>query len=414
MTEYNFEIQQGETPFNQLVRISVDKLNKLHDMDWLEVKEQFGFDQSAESLRKYARGWKLLSDNAEAEEMGKPDVSQIKYKETTEVLHDGSHKSDKLVSMSAEQSKDVNYLLEAHGFDSSEWELSNAKNSMWNMNSATEGVQTLFSSKITVKPRGNGFNMDKLLETIRQETNVITVETPRMTDEKLLEIPLFDMHFGIADLDYYMNTLDKIKKKIHSAKWDTVVFVIGQDLFHNDGFTGQTTSGTMIDKVNMEEAWEDADTFYSILIRDALQNSKKVNIIFSSGNHDQAIGFAFVKMLQAKFTQAKFDTEMRQRKGFTWNNLFLGFSHGDKGANRIEKNFLAEHGKAIAEAKIVEIHTGHYHSEKTKDDYGIVVRTLATKAKTDDWHLDNGFIGSMKRFQLFEYSKDSLEAIHYV
>lgn len=413
MTEYNFERQQDETEFNQLVRISIDKINKLHSMDWLDVKEQFNFDQSAETLRKCAAGWKMLVDNEELKELSNPEANP-KYKETTEILNDGSHKSDKLITMSSEESKDVNYLLKAHGFDVEDWELTNARNNIWNVNTTAQGVQTLFSSKITVKPIGNGFNMEKLLETIKRETQPITVVQPVKVENKLLEIPLFDMHFGIADLEYYSASYSRILNKIESNSWDTILFAVGQDLFHNDGFTGKTTSGTMIDKVDMEKAWNDADSFYTELIKSSLNNSKNVHVVFSNGNHDQGIGFGFVKMLEAKFPQAIFDTRMKQRKGYVWNELFLGFSHGDKGAKRLEKNFLSEYGKEIANASVVEIHSGHIHHEVTKDDFGIVVRSLATNAKTDGWHEDNGFIGAMKRFQLFEYSVDTLDAVYYV
>lgn len=414
MSEYNFERQQDETAFSQLVRVSIDKLNKLHNMDWLDVKEQFDFEHSAETLRKYASGWKMQAENEDAAEMTEVDISNIKYKETTEILSDGSYKSDKLISMSSEDSKNVNYLLKAHGFSTDEWELVNARNNIWNVNSTTQGVQTLFSSKIAVKPKSNGFNMSNLLEAIKKDIKPIAVERQNTSSEKLLEIPLFDMHFGIADLAYYNETYTRISNKIQSEKWNTILFVVGQDLLHNDGFTGKTTSGTLIEQVNTEQAWADADSFYTNLITLALKESQNVNVIFSNGNHDQGISYGFVKMLEAKFPQAEFDTKMRQRKGFVWNDLFLGFSHGDKGGKRLEKNFLSEFGKEIAKATIVEIHSGHIHHEVTKDDFGIVVRSLATGAKTDGWHQDNGFIGAIKRFQLFEYTHDTLETIHYV
>lgn len=402
-----------ESNFDYKVRLCVAKLNKEHDLDWSELIDILNLNCSPDHLRKLSYAYKEMLEERESDEMSKPE-NIIKYKETNEILSDGSQKSDKLISMSAEQSKDKNYLLAAHGFDANEWEVVNARSNIWNTNSIVQGVQTLYSSKLTVKPKSNGFNMEKLLEVIKQEVKPIIIDSPTRSENKLLEIPLFDMHFGVANLDYYSNTYDKILNKIKAVKWDTILFVIGQDLFHNDGFTGKTTAGTMIEKVDIEKAWEDADSFYTSLIHYALENSKNVEVIFSNGNHDQALGFAFVKTLEAKFSQVKFDTRMKQRKEFTWNDLFLGFSHGDKGSNRLGKNFLSEHGKAIASAKIVEIHSGHIHHEVTKDDFGIVIRSLSTKAKTDDWHEDNGFIGSMKRFQLFEYSSDSLDGIHYV
>lgn len=415
MQNYDYSRQQNESKFQHLVRVSVDKLNKLHNKEWIDIKEEFDFNHSAESLRKYASGWKILFENGGIEQLeDSNDEPLIKYKETTEILNDGSQKSDKLIKMSVEQSKDADYLLEVHGFDKNEWTLVSARNNLWNTKNQTQGIQTLYSSRITVKPKVNGLNIEKLMEVVKEEVTPINVHRVIDKGEKLLEIPLFDMHFGIADLDYYKDTYARIENKIISNKWDTILFVTGQDLLHNDGFTGKTTAGTIIEKVNMEQAISDAKQFYINLIKVALANSENVHVIFSNGNHDQALGYLFVQILEATFPQVKFDTEMKPRKSFIWNDIALFFTHGDKGANRMTRNFLTEYGKEIAKAKVVEIHSGHLHSEKSKDDFGIVVRTLGTGAKTDDWHEEQGFIGSMKRFQLFEYSKDSLDGIYYV
>ncbi|MFF3147378.1 hypothetical protein ACFVRU_38055, partial [Streptomyces sp. NPDC057927] len=290
-----------------------------------------------------------------------------------------------------------------------------ARNNIWNVSSESQGVQTLFSSKISVKPLKNGLNIDKLIEVIKIETKPIYINKEiNNNSEKLLEIPLFDMHFGIADLDYYKDTYSRIEHKIKSAKRDTILFIIGQDLLHNDGFEGKTTSGTMIDKVDMDKAWNDADTFYTNLIKVALSNSSKVNVIYSNGNHDKGISYGFVKMLEAKFPQVEFESSMKQRKAFMYHEVFIGITHGDKGGVRMTKNFYAEYGKDIANASVVEVHSGHLHHEKSKDDLGFLVRTLATGAKTDLYHYDNGWVGAHKRFQLFEYSKDSLDGIYYV
>jgi hypothetical protein len=68
----------------------------------------------------------------------------------------------------------------------------------------------------------------------------------------------------------------------------------------------------------------------------------------------------------------------------------------------------------IAKAKVREIHIGHLHGEDSKDDYGIMVRTLPTQNKEDEWHDENGYVGKNKRFMAFEYSKDNLEGTYYV
>lgn len=411
--KYNFDKRQDETPFKHLVRVSIDKINKLHNKDWTDIKEEFNFEHSSDHLRKLAQGWKMLDDHEESETMANAK-EDVKYKETTEIMNDGSYKSDKLISMSDEDSKDAKYLLEAHGFNSDDWEITNARNSMWNANSKKNGLQTLFSSKITVKPKNGRFNMEKLLESIGRRTNPILVNREKKESERLLEIPLFDMHFGIADLAYYKETYDKVVGKIQSKDWDTILLIAGQDLIHTDGFTGQTTKGTMIEPIDTEQAWQDADDFYTGLIKESLSNSNNVEVIYSDGNHDQGISFGFVKMLEAKFPQAKFDSTMKTRKVFTWNDICLIFFHGNVGKNRIQKTSYSEFGKEIANSKLAEIHSGHYHSQAVKDDFGLVMRTLATKAITDTWHKEQGFIGSYKAFQLFEFSPENLEAIYYV
>lgn len=412
MTEYNFDKLQGETKFRHLVRLAVGKLNKEHNMDWLELVDMFGLEYSAETLRKKSYGWKDFVENEEIEQLNDEEVT---YKETTEILANGSHKSDKLVRMSAEQSKDVDYLLSAHGFNKETWELVNAKNNIWNVYSKQDGIQSLYSSKITVKPRSSGgFDLDKLIASL-DKIKPIIVEKQNLTDaSKLLEIPLYDMHFGVSDIEYYQPHLKEIVYKIKSRKWDKILFVIGQDLLHNDNFKGQTANGTMIEKVNMEKAFNDALTFYTTLIKEAMPQANNIECIYVKGNHDESISYGFFRTLGATFPQVNFESSMKQRKAFTWENVFIGLTHGDKGANRLFENYITEYGKLIAKADIREIHSGHIHVEKSKNQFGIMQRTLATANKTDDWHEDNGFVGAEKRFQLFEYSPSSLDAIYYI
>jgi UDP-2,3-diacylglucosamine pyrophosphatase LpxH len=414
MTDYNFDKLQGETKFRHLVRLAIAKLNKEHPLDWLELVDMFNLDYSAETLRKKSYGWKDFIENEELEKLNTEE--EITYKETTEILSNGSHKSDKLVRMTAEQSKDVNYLLASHGFDDESWELVNAKNNIWNVHSKQDGVQTLYSSKITVKPKTNAFDFNKFLELISKKVEPITIEKKSSgnSPSKLLEISLYDMHFGVSSLEYYKNHLHEIVYRIQSRSWKKILFVIGQDLLHNDNFKGQTANGTFIEKVNMEKAFNEALKFYVTLITEAMKHSESVECRYVKGNHDESISYGFFRTLQATFPQVEFVGNLKQRTAFTWEKIFIGLTHGDKGANRIVENFISEYGKLIAHAEVKEIHAGHIHTEKSNDNFGIMKRSLSTANKTDDWHDDNGFIGANKRFQLFEYSPNSLDAIYYV
>lgn len=355
--------------------------------------------------------WKGFQQSQELEDDNNDTPN---YRSEVEIFKDGSQKSDKLIKMSVEDSKNSEFLLKSHGYNSNEWEIINAKSSIWNQHNKVDGTLTLFSSKITVKPKVVGFDFDKFLEKAKKEITPVHIEN-RVTDgEGLLEIPLFDLHFGVNTYEDYIPVRDKILTKIRSKKWDKIFFIIGQDLLHNNGFDGKTSSGTPIEKVDMDKAWDDAFKFYCELINDAQNNSNNTECSYSIANHDDSMSWALVKCLKVKFPDIDFDTSKKVRKAFVWNDIFIGYSHGHKGANRLHENFLSDFGKLMAVAKVVEIHTGHIHTETAKDKFGVLVRTLSTKGKTDDWHEDNGFVGAHKRFQLFEYSTDCLEAINYI
>jgi hypothetical protein len=335
------------------------------------------------------------------------------YKETVEILSDGSQKSDKRVKMSAEQSKDINFLLEAHGFDKDEWELVNAKNNIWNAYSKQDGIMQLYSSKITVKPKKNQTSLETILEAIKDITPIHIDTKPVETDNGLLEIPLFDTHFGISSYEHYKPTQNKIMNLL-SKQWREVLFIIGQDLLHHDNFRSTTASGTAIEQVDFAKAWEDARKMYEPMIEQSIKCSKIVKVMYSKGNHDESMSWAFVQMLKSRFPQVHFDDAITERKAHTFGKVFIGITHGDKARRNLHNLFPVEFPLEWSQAKTRELHTGHYHKEDANDIYGMMVRTLATRNKTDQWHKDNGFVGAHKRFMVFEYSETELESIHYV
>lgn len=385
---------------------------------YLEVAEylnkKFGFNITDESVRhafnKYGKNQNLTEDVSE-----EVNDDLIEYKGTHEILKDGSHVSDRLILMSREEEKDPEYLLRAHGFDPNKWKLISARNNFWHVYSVEDGQKISYASRITVKPLEEEFSYEDFIEHIKQSKPIqLKLKRQKIDDKRLLEISTYDMHFPISDYNYYKPTQNRIYNKITSRHWEEIVFSIGSDLFHNDDFRGRTASGREIQHVDMEKAWDDARVFYEPLIREATKNSNRVKIIFIKGNHDESMSWAFVQMLKARFPQLDFDDSFQERKIHTFHSVFIGFTHGDKNKKNLHNIFPAEFPKQWAKAKTKEIHVGHLHREDAIDHFGTVVRTLSTRNRTDQWHLDNGYIGSIKRFQLFEYSKTDLESIHYV
>jgi hypothetical protein len=407
----------------KLLAIGIQKRNKEIDSTWQELAEEYGgeFFQDGDSFRcwvknqVYRNGFRDIqvekSDNDELE------TAKEKYKEEVQIHNDGSQTSNKLVKMSLQDSKNPEFLLKAHGYDVSSWELISARSNIWNTYSKKHGIQQLYSSTISVRPLKNGFSIEKLIESFdRIKPFEAEIEKINITNEqRLLEIPLFDAHFGISDYEYYKPTQARIMTFINSKKWQEILFVVGQDLIHNNDFKGNTANGTHIEVVDMQKAWEDCCKFYEPLINRATKQSGNVKIIYSKGNHDETISWAFVKYLAARFPEAIFDDDFEERKIHIFNKIFIGITHGDKANNKDLANiFIKEFSLEWANAEVKEIHKGHYHIEDGKDVFGTMVRTLCTRNKTDKWHKDKGFVGAYKRFMLFEYSENELEDIHYV
>lgn len=260
--------------------------------------------------------------------------------------------------------------------------------------------------------------IEELLEALRDNTPVVHIcPTKHDEAEGMLEIPLFDMHFGIADLEYYKDTLTEILAIIESKSWDKIIIPVGQDLFHNDSISdGKTTKGTLIEKVNLKKAIYDAKTFYFNIIDSALKNANEVKVIYSPGNHDKTVGWLFSQILLTRYGEAIVDDDLAERKVVWWNGCFIGITHGDKKADTpqgLMSNFTTTFPTLFAAAKVREIHAGHLHNEISKDVYGVQVRRMSTGNKDDEWTINEGY-RSQKRFMLFEWMPNKLKAIYYV
>jgi predicted transcriptional regulator len=327
-----------------------------------------------------------------------------------------THKSTRLLEMSETDDKDPDYLLTAHKYDPAEWELLGSKSKIWNVYSKDDYVVTLYSSSITVKPKAQTWTYGDLLTAVKSvpaihiPDGIITNSTNRM-----LEIPLYDTHFGISDIEHYRDTLSDTLDHIRLKTWEQIEITIGQDLLHNDNFRGTTASGTPIEAVNMPNAWGDALKLYAPIVAVAKKQAQSVKIIYSKGNHDESMSWAFVQNLRSLFPWAIYDHEVHERKVHMFHHCFVGITHGDKTPPReLVTLFATEFPEQWAQATTREIHKGHWHKEDANDDFGSMVRTLATRNKTDLWHKNKGFTKAHKRFQLFEWDHNELKHIHYV
>lgn len=255
---------------------------------------------------------------------------------------------------------------------------------------------------------------DDLLSAIHENATPKEIEPILGDGEGMLEIPLVDMHLPLS------NPIDSIAQLlaiINRKKWNEINVIIGQDMFHNDDFRGRTASGRQIEAVDIPGAWEMARMIWCNVIECSLRQAERVRLIYSVGNHDESLSWAFVQMLKERYPQLIVDDSIKQRKIIHWENCFIGVTHGHyaKATSRdLRGQFTIEFPQEFSKSTVREIHAGHLHRESEGDLYGVMIRRLSRNGETDKWSDDEGYVGAHKRFMVFEWLPGRLKAIYYI
>lgn len=267
-----------------------------------------------------------------------------------------------------------------------------------------------------IKEHADDNQLEELIAAIKENTAPIVYERVEdaTVEPEMLEIPLFDQHFPLDD---HIGVFVELSHIIESKNWEEINIIVGQDLFHNDDMRGRTSSGRPIEKVDMVKAWELARIFFTSVLKLCIEHGQTVKVIYSKGNHDESMAWAFVQMLKAMFPQAEFNDSFDQRKCISWRNCFIGITHGHmkkSSMTDLRGQFTIQFPIQFAEATVREIHTGHLHHEEEKDIYGVMVRRLARNGTDDEWSDNEGFVGSNKRFMIFRWKPGRLAGIDFI
>lgn len=276
-----------------------------------------------------------------------------------------------------------------------------------------------------VKQKADVLDVEAFLEGIKEHVEPYDYQIPmsavlanQQVGHNMLEIPLFDMHWGVATMEDYKETLDDIIQIMSAQRWAQIVIPFGQDFFHNDSIVkGETTKGTKIEKVDMQRAVKEAKQFIYAIIDLAIEVSSEVKVIYTPGNHDQSISWMFMQVLLERYGEEIVDDSMAYRKCFTFGANAIMVTHGQAKKSSTAKSlaplFPIAFPLEFANATTREIHAGHLHHEEA-DACGAMVRRLSSAVPTDDWTDLEDFIGANKRFMLFEWSPKKLRSIHYI
>ena len=207
---------------------------------------------------------------------------------------------------------------------------------------------------------------------------------------------------------------------IHKPARRTIAFV--GDIFHYDTPGGTTTSGTPLERDGrLQKMIEVAcETLLGVIERSAA--SCLTDVIVVNGNHDETLSWAFQRIVAERFRndrRVEVRMEYTGRQYATHGKNLLGFCHGHKAKRKLPQIMAGEKPAEWSGSVCREWHTGHFHSQaaewqrpiETLD--GVIVRTCPSLSAADDWHSENGFLGSRQAMETFLYRPEGgLVAMH--
>lgn len=409
-------------------------------LTWDEVaqvlNEEYG-DNYGES--KYRKWWYAFQEGmnyvntleAEKEEAVKEYIGE--QKKDFQILKNGEQASSVLCKLSDEQLKDPDYILKVHGYDSNEWELTSAKQSIWNSKIDNE----LYSSKITVKPR-KGFNwsednIKKIFEKLEKHTEFSTSQYAKIASKdaiapdknKMLLIGVADLHYGLLakenlSEEYNMKIAeqrfdniidDVIYRKQNDDTIEKVILLIGNDFLSADNVQG-TTSRHFTQQDQETNWYEIIESATEMLVKE-IDKLKyyfpEVIVMNVKGNHDEMSTFGIMQTLNAYYKnneQIEINISCKFRQYIRYGTNLIGLSHNER-VQDVSKIMAAETGIYFGECRYKLFLMGHLHKQQLlEDDYGVDIRRMPSVVGASAWTAQRGYTGTNKMSQTFVFDKD--------
>lgn len=326
------------------------------------------------------------------------------------ILANGEQSSSILIAMNEKQKKSPDFLLEAHGFDHDKWQVKSATSNVWEQ----AQDKPVYQSKITVAPRVAKFDPETALSLLKKTVKPYKVSHKNIhLSEDALVLPLADLHFGITKLDDVKDKLDKICSYISEYKFKKVVIEQLGDLFHSDQMNQAITkNGTNLDDVDMQSAIVDGKTFYTTIIKSALEVGSAVEIKHTQGNHSGDLEYLFLMYIEAVFPtiDVQYNIDYRTAYQLT-DHVGIMLAHGDVAKKQLPMLFAGEYPEIWSHSKYREIHTGHFHKEVVSDESGVVKRQFGTPKKPDPYERKNGYTMAYHKLEMLVYGVDCLKEI---
>lgn len=392
-----------------------------------ETKEKYGINYYSTDKRLKEP---LFIDG---DKLSKPKEKQFI---SVEIKQDGTQISERRIVMSETDSKSPEFCLTAHGFDPKLWEVVSVKNNFWDSAFGEGEVNTLYQSKLIVKPKGN---KELTLEDINNAIKKINANDINRNHElikfkqngKAFMVDVADLHVGSLswheqvgnDNDYKIafgnlkSVVSQISDVLKQGKHEELVLDFLGDFLHVDTSGLTTSGGTPVDTDSRPEKMiMKAYEMVMFIIDNLAMLPTKVKWV--GGNHSKLVEFAIFQSLPRIYANVKhieFDVSPMDRKVWTYGVNIVGLLHGDEISKEEKTVWLQRDFKAEwSNSKYAEIHCGHFHQEQLfKEVGGITHRTNPTLKIQDKYEYDHGW-SSTKVILGYSWDKENgLEQVYY-
>lgn len=424
--------EKDESLTEYKIRICGDR--ERYGLTWDEVANVLN-EETGENFgeSKYRKWWYAFNEGmnyinqlqSERDEIVKEYVGE--QKKDFQMMKNGEQASTIVAKLNEDQVKDPDYLLQIHGYDPNEWEVTSARQSIWNNKLDNE----LYSSKITVKPRV-GFNwseenikkiFEKVSKDVDFESGVAYTQTTNENADEMLLIGIADLHYGLLAKDslseeYNMEIAtnrfnaiisDVIRRKQNDKRIEKVILLIGNDFLNADNVQG--TTSRHFTPQDQETNWYEMITGATTLLIKGIDRLRfffpKVEVVNVKGNHDEMSMFGVTQTLAAYYKDTPdvtINTNSRFRQYIKYGVNLIGLSHNEK-IPEVAKIMAAESPDWSA-SRYKTFIMGHLHTKQLlEDDHGVDIRRLPSVVGASAWTASEGYCGTNKMSETFVFDK---------
>lgn len=431
---------------NQFLKEQLHILKEKQDneeIEWQDVcdvrTKYTGLTEHRDTVRK---GSKIIYEYINAGWIKEPlqddnsVVDNLNIKQTTTINADKTETSESQFYIEDESKlRDYDYLLRLHNYEPSLFEIVSAKNSKWNAHTKEGSTKTLYSSKITVKPKKLEITFDNLNEWFykldrRYSTPKVKITTDYLNGNKMLLLDISDLHMNLQSSmfttgnEYNCEIAEKlffyviydVLSRTQSYKFNKIIFTIGGDMLNSDNLLGTTTKGTpQSNDVHLFDAYNKLHDM-TIKAIDILKDIAPVEVIYIASNHDLTSSWKLSKSIDAWFRnedRVVVDTSPLPRKYIVFGNTLFVFAH-DGNVKELPKLIADEARKYWSNIDFTEVFLQHLHSEQVLlESNNMRIQRLPTISAKSEWCNNSGY-NSKRQCKSFIYDlKDGLTDILY-